>query len=90
MAESASIDEKGNFLKEMRIFTELKSHSNIIGYFGQVSIGPEWLIATEYCSNGNLAEYMCKVSIAAIDFPFTNHHSFNSNFIFYRLEANTI
>ena len=61
-AESASDEEKHNFLKEIRIHSELKNHTNIIAYFGQVSIGPTWIIATEYCSNGSLPEYISKVS----------------------------
>ena len=59
--ENASENEKSGFIREMKLMAELKKNANVIEYFGQVSIGNQLLIATEFSLFGNLHDYIRQV-----------------------------
>ena len=61
LASSATESEMQFFKLELKLMANLKFHLNIVKFIGQIIFKEPMMIVTEYCSNGNLRDYLRNV-----------------------------
>lgn len=59
MTDQACVDDKVGFLREISLMKSVGKHENIVGIVGHSTINCDrMMLLTEYCSEGNLLNYL--------------------------------
>lgn len=58
-ADTATVDDVEGFLQEIALIRSVGKHRNIVGIIGHCTVVySEMMLLTEYCSEGNLLNYL--------------------------------
>lgn len=59
-----TLNEKEMFLREIEIWSQIKSHPNILQFYGACHISQHPSILSEYCSQGTVKSYTSKKAVS--------------------------